>query len=638
MSADGTAENGAGSGAREPDPFAGPGWDRTRSSSPREPSGGPARQRVRVRTTKRRTRQRLFLGLGVFAILVVAAVGYLLVTGLQARTQLEAVRAEVRQLRAQISAGDLSGARSTAGELRGHAAQAHDLTDGPVWAAAASVPYVGDPAETVRTVTTSVDRIADKALPALVEASRQLNPRTLRRADGSIDLAPIERVGPSLDSAAATMTAASHAIDASPASTWLGTVNSARTDLHAQLGKLTSTVVSADVAARALPALFGADGPKSYFVSFQNEAELRGLGGLPGAFAILKADRGKISFTRFESDSALRRVPSGLTFDAGFRNLYGRTGVDAIYDPTSLYVNSDVSPHFPYAAQIWLAQWQHKTGQRLDGALTLDPTAVSYLLGVSGPAKLPDGTSVSAGNVVRLTQQTAYDRFASDNDKRKQFLLDVARAVSTKLVNGKADTTALVRAAAKAVGEHRLLVYSADPAIEAQLQRTTISGIVPTTGGPYVGLSLNNSMTGKLDYYLTASLRWRRIGCGSTREVTATITLTNHARADLPKYVLGSYGQPGRPKNKGDNQQVVDYFATQGALLTSAEVNGKRVGTGLGVVRSHPVFRVPLSLPRGVPQTIVLHLREPGRSGVLVVRPQPMIRPLEVSLNDATCD
>ena len=69
-------------------------------------------------------------------------------------------------------------------------------------------------------------------------------------------------------------------------------------------------------------------------------------------------------------------------------------------DPTTDYRDSNVSPNFPYAAQVWVAQWQAQSGQQLDGAITLDPTALSYLLRVTGPATLPDGTKVTPRNVV----------------------------------------------------------------------------------------------------------------------------------------------------------------------------------------------------------------------------------------------
>ena len=148
-----------------------------------------------------------------------------------------------------------------------------------------------------------------------------------------------------------------------------------------------------------LPPLLGADGPRSYMVTFQNEAELRGTGGLPGAFAILHADNGKLSFERFESDSELCCVQSGLDLGHEFDVLWSG-------GPPALYANSNESPHFPYAARIWTAMWQRKTGQHLDGAITLDPTTLGYLLAVTGPATLA-GRATRHCRQCRLTDPAA---------------------------------------------------------------------------------------------------------------------------------------------------------------------------------------------------------------------------------------
>ena len=153
-------------------------------------------------------------------------------------------------LRSQISAADLDGARATAKSLRGHAHEAHDLTTGPLWAGSAALPWLGDPLDSARSITASVDRVAATALPALVDASDGLDPGKLRRPDGSVDLATISGVAPALDDAAGALSAALHGIDQAPSSTWLGSVDSARKDLLGQLTGLQSTVDSAKVAGR----------------------------------------------------------------------------------------------------------------------------------------------------------------------------------------------------------------------------------------------------------------------------------------------------------------------------------------------------------------------------------------------------
>ncbi|MCW2497740.1 DUF4012 domain-containing protein [Jatrophihabitans sp.] len=611
----------------------GPGW-MTRSSSAdharRADPDATAVRRVRVRkkAPKRRRRRYVFVVLGLAGLLLLAGF-WLLYTGLAAKSQLETVRDEVHKLRAEIDSGNLDAARVTAKMISDHAAEAHDKTSGPIWSGAAALPFFGKPLESVRTLTQAVDSIATDALPSLVDASKSLDPKTLREPDGAVNLAPIAAAAPTLDRAAAVMQRSLDRIDRLPTSTWLGAVNSARSSALKQLNPLTKTIVSADIAADTVPAMLGIDGPKSYMVAFENEAELRGTGGLPGAFAIVKADHGKLSFTRFEPDDTLYNVKSGLDLGSDFDKNYNAA------DVTGDYRDANISPNFPYAARIWLAEWKVTTGQTLDGAMTLDPTALSYLLKVAGPASLPDGSQVTADNVVKLTQQRVYADFtAAQNDQRKQYLLDIAKSVSARLIVAHGDTTSLVKAAGKAAAQHRLLVWSSDPAVEARLSGASISGALSAEPGPSATVAINNAGGSKLDYYLHASTSWRALTCGSTRKVQVTITLTNDAPLGLPKYVLGFTGKPGYPTSPGDNRMVVAYYGTSGGQLTGVTLDGKASSAQSGLELGHPVFTVKLVVPRGGTSKIVLTMTEPG-SGTPTIRTQPMVNPMTATATAA---
>jgi hypothetical protein len=592
------------------------------------------RQVVRVRHRRRvRGRRRGWLLLGAVVVLcLLAAAGWLIYTGLRARSELAAVRSELHSLRAEISAGDLAAAQQTARAVQAHADRAHDLTTGPAWALSAHVPLLGEPVDTARTISAAVAAVCDRALPPLVDASSSLRGSSLRRPDGSFDLARVERLSGALNTAAAVLQGAEGRVSDSSGNTWFGAVNTARADLLSQLSSLSGELHTADIAARTVPPLLGADGPKNYFVSFQNEAELRGLGGLPGAFAILHADHGRLSFSRFANDNALNAVGSGLNFGFNFDQLYSSTP-----HPAGDYRQSTASPHFPYAARIWVAMWQRKTGQRLDGAMTLDPTALSYLLGVVGPAQLQDGSSITAQNVVRLTEQTAYQKFAHNNSARKKFLVDIAQSVSEKLLTSKADLPGLIRAGARAVGEHRLLVWSSDTTVENQLAQTPIGGTVPVTLAPYVGLAIDNAGVNKLDYYLHAALDWNAVTCGSTRRVTVTIRLHNAAPAHLPKYVLGATGRPGFPQQPGTNRTVVQLFATEASKVVDSTVNGQPLLVSTGYEQARPAFSFTLDIPRASTDAIVLHLTEPAVPGNLISRMQPMVHPVQLTTELHSC-
>jgi hypothetical protein len=586
------------------------------------------------RTLQRRRR----IGIAMIVasgVLLLAGV-WLAVTALMARNQLNQARAEVSTLRAEISAGRWTAARATAADFANHGHRAYQLTTGPVWAAVAVLPSGGEPLQTIRGITAGVDALGHDVLPQVVSASERLDPRTLRRPDGSIDLSRITAVGPALGAASAIVDHTTRTISELPAHTWLSSIDAARVDALSQITSLDDALKSADLAARILPTMLGQDGPKRYFLAFQNEAEARGTGGLPGAFAIVEANHGKLRFTRFESDVTLIGTSADVNFGPDYHQLYDGAAT------TTLYVNGNLSPHFPYAAQIWASMWRKYSGQHVDGVITVDPTALSYLLAVTGPATLPDRSQVSAGNVVALTQATAYAKFsgpsATATTQRRAYLLGIASAASKKVLDAHGASQALAQAIGKAADERRLLVWSADPTVQADLAQTVMAGIIPTTTAPYVGLSIVNDGGNKLDYYLDRSLTWHATGCGSPRPVAVTITLTNNAPASgLSDYVTHRSDIHSYPVKPGDNRLEVSYLATQGALMEALTVAGKPGTASIGAEHLHPVYTVDLELPRGTSRTIVLHLSEPVGVGTPIVLRQPLVRPLHVTLADAAC-
>lgn len=616
------------------DPFTGPAWEGAgRLVTASDPSS-PVRVKV-SRRRKRLLRRRRRIGWVLIGLggLVVLAAAWLVVTGLMARSQLDAMRGEVHTLRAQIAAGDLRAAARTATTVGKHADQAHSLTTGPVWALAAALPG-GGPLHSVRVITASADRLGHEALPQLVQAARSLEPATLRRPDGSIDLTPLAAAAPGLHRADTVVRTAVSAIAALPAHTWLPALDAARADVLTQLQGLAHTVHAADLTARLVPPLLGVDGEHTYLMVFQNEAEARGTGGLPGAFALVTTDRGKIRFARFGSDAALNGVAATVSLGAAYNAEYAGAAT------TTQFGNANLSPNFPYAAQIWASMWKNHTGQPVDGVIAVDPTVLSYLLDATGPATLADGTVVSGSDVVELTQSTLYAKYPklAQTAQRREYLLRIAEAASKKIVSQRGDASALVKALGKAASERRLLVWSANPSLQRLLGPSAVGGQIPETSTPYAGLSIVNDGGNKLDYYLHRSLSWTSSGCGATRSVTATIKLTNDApAAGLSPYVTHRSDRHSYPVRPGDNRLEVGYFATAGGQLTSVTVNGHAATTRSNTARGHPVYTIDLELPRGTTRTIELHLNEPRTPGPVQMLRQPLIHPLQVSVTEPSC-
>ncbi|HYO17886.1 MAG TPA: hypothetical protein VES02_04370, partial [Dermatophilaceae bacterium] len=221
-------------------------------------------EQSQISASDRRWRRRRRVGIAMIAAsgLLLLAGLWLAVTALMARSQLNQVRADAHTLGAKISASNWPAARATAADLATHAHRANQLTSGPVWALAAALPSGGEPLKTIRGITAGADAIGRDALPQLVSASERLNPRTLRRPDGSIDLSRVAAVAPALGSASSAVAQATRDISGLPAHTWLSSIDASYADALSQVSALDHALRSANLAAQILPEMLGQDGPK----------------------------------------------------------------------------------------------------------------------------------------------------------------------------------------------------------------------------------------------------------------------------------------------------------------------------------------------------------------------------------------
>jgi hypothetical protein len=559
---------------------------------------------------------------------------WIVVTGLVARSQAEQLESQIAKVRILVSQGRVAEARAAAGSIPSMAARAHRLTTGPAWWVAAHIPYVGEPLDVMRDVFAAADRFGS-TIPDFVRVSSLLEPTSLRANGSTIRIAPIVEARPGLLSIKAKLDGA-YAQVGHLSGTWLSLVNSRKDQFADELERVRGYVDAAVRASDVLPTMLGQARPQRYFIALQTEAELRGTGGLPGAFTIATAYHGRIHFEQFYSDTKMlpnathRLIKTGLDFGSDYDKAYGPSG------PTDSYLDSNVSPNFPYAAQIWAAMWRKVSGEQVDGVLAIDPTAIAYFLDVMRPITV-SGQLVTGANVVDLTERQQYALFP-DDAQRKDFEVGVLHAVARELTSGIGNPVALLHATGLSGSQRRLLVWSRDPHVQRVLVDGDFAGAIPRTDQPFSALILNNAASGKLDYYLGRSVQYQRTGCGSSRDVLVTITLVNGAPASgLPAYVTTRLDDHAKQAKPGDNRELLDYYATDGAQLQSITIDGKQSTAGVLQIDGHTVFRLDLELPQGSTKTIVLHLSEPAGHGSPLIWQQPGATPLQLNQSVQKC-
>ena len=560
---------------------------------------------------------------------------WIVVTALMARSNLLAARSEADQAKAALIHGDVAKARALAAQLRKRADTAHARTTGPAWAVAASIPWAGEPLASVREVADGIDVLAQRALTPAMNAGISLNPDKVVLGHGHLDLTRITQSAAPLDQASKVVSAVAHKLSTGHANTWLGAVDSNRITVVDSVTKLQHTLSQGVLAARLLPPMLGADGPRHYFVGFENTAEARGLGGLPGSYGILTANHGRVHFTKFGADTDLGGAVADVPFGREWRGRYVGT-----YEVDRQFVNTTASPHFPYVAQLWLSMWEHKTGKHLDGAVATDPTALGYLLGATGPVTLSDGQQLTKDNAVQVLENGVYAKFPQLTTQaitaRKNYLVDAAKTIAGHVTDhADANPTSLVDALKQAVGEHRLVAFSDRSGEESQLDASSLAGRLSDTRQPFAGLVINNSAGSKLDYYLDRSITYERSTCAGTT-ATVTVKLTNAAPDHgLPPYVSTTIGLGRGPD--GLNQDQVSLYLTHGADLSGVTVDGKRQFMQTDQERGHPIISFNVRLEPGQSKTLVYKVEEPAATGPVVVPVQPLVRPMHVDVRSPSC-
>ncbi len=372
---------------------------------------------------------------------------------------------------------------------------------------------------------------------------------------------------------------------------------------------------------------FGQD--KKYLLVFQNTAEARGTGGIIGAYAILNLHRGSVTVERKGSNQDLHSLTK-LPIDLGkeFYNLYGNA--------PAIWQNSNESPHFPDAAAIWLKLWQLQSGQNLDGVITVDPEAISYVLSIIGDVKLPSGEIISASNVVEKTLSTLYARFASDNNQRKEYLVEIMSLVLKKLSEASnLEKLKVGNALLKPYAQNRLLLYSTDSNLESKIAKTQFGGVLSNSNNNEYRVVVLNTSGNKMDYYLDKKISLRSKTCSKDRTTELVVTLTNtyDGIKPLPNYVWGRLDL-NKPNGLGGSYgfNVFIYGPTKATIVSldiAHQVDGLLDTTQ---ERQRPLAIVKLDLAPRRSETISATFV--GGVGKLSFHQQPSVRPVGLNLQD----
>ncbi|WP_432837658.1 DUF4012 domain-containing protein [Dactylosporangium sp. CA-092794] len=517
----------------------------------------------------------------------------------QVRDDLQDAARLLQRFQQELVRGDPGAAAATLAAIQRLTRSAAGAAGDPAVRLAARLPGPGRDLRAARVVAVTVDDVARRVLPVLLRLAEQGN--GLR--GGSLDLGRVRSMAGPVAAAAGALEPIRRRIEAVPDDGLSPRVAAAVAELRGQLGRAAAALDAVRRATALVPAMLGDGGERTYLVLFQNPAEVRATGGMPGAYAVVAAGAGRLRLVAQGTASAGLRAFDApvLPVDPQTRALYG----DAV---ASHPANITMVPNFPAAAAVAREMYRLRSGVTVDGVLATDPVTLSYLLAATGPVAVPDGPALDASSAVRVLLADTYARFATQ-PQQDAYFARAARAAFEALTTRAVDGRALLSGLARAAGEHRVLLWSAHPEEQALIAGSAVEGALPERDAadrPTVGVFLNDGGGAKLDYYLAPSLELAAPGC--RRELTATLTLGSTAPASgLPAGVLTYQGIT----DPYTARTFVSVYAPTGWGVLDAQLDGAPVSIASGTDRGRMVALTTLDVRPGQRRTLRVRLSAP---------------------------
>jgi hypothetical protein len=507
------------------------------------------------------------------ALVMIGSALWIGIRGLIARDALLGAVPLVEQARTSILAGDTEAAKADLSEIQQRAGDAAGLTGDPIWRVAEVIPLAGPNLTAFREAAQVIDGVARDALPPLAELADGLDLAAFVPSGGVLDTGPMEDAVPLLSSASEAMTAARESALAIRTDNTIPQIGEAVDQLVRLVDDTSGLVQGVSGAAEILPAMLGQGGPRDYLLLVLNNAELRAAGGIPGALDVIHADGGRISLGQQTTAASFGARAEPLPISDTERILFG--------DNLGLYMqNVTTTPDFARTAELATARWSERFGGAVDGVLSVDPVALSYILSATGPVDVGDGVVLDSDNVVQALLSDAYVRYPDPADQ-DAFFARAASAVFDRIAAGDIEPKAFIDALVRAGEERRILVWSAHDDEQAVIARGRIGGLAPEGAEDELGIGvyLHDSTESKMDWYLRSSIDVGTVECRNDDrpyyevQVTLESTAPMNAAEALPDYVTGARSGLGLLKGQ-IRTGVFAYFPT-GSVIYEAAIDGR---------------------------------------------------------------
>jgi hypothetical protein len=394
------------------------------------------------------------------------------------------------------------------------------------------LPVVGRQVRSVRALTEGASTVVNVGVRAMEQSSKELD---VTATSGPQRVALLGRLG----QIGATAADSLQDVGLGPGEALIGPLRTARERFARQLHKAQRAMRDVRDASEGIGVM--AQGPSKYLLLAANNAEMRTGSGMLLSAGILSVDDGNFSLGEMTSVNDLMLPPGAVPLSGDYADRWGWLG------PTEEWRYLAMSPQFDVTGALAAQMWKAKTGEDVDGVVTLDPLALKALVKVSGPVEV-GGKRIDADNIVQEILLQQYVDYAAENPnpeddlpvnaQRRERNGEIARAIVDQLDKVGWHLPDLVDDLRSAARGRHVMFWSSKPEEQRAWRAAGVSGMLPRDA---LMVSVDNRAGNKLDQFLPvqADVTHRPVDGGT--EVEVRITVANMAPEGLPRYVQGPY-------------------------------------------------------------------------------------------------
>ncbi|WP_370328363.1 DUF4012 domain-containing protein [Euzebya sp.] len=576
---------------------------------PRAARRAARRAEAREDEAPRRAGPRLGRGPRIALAVLAAAIVVLAVWGVLAWLQLTSVRDDLTAARDELAGvftaideGELSEAARRLRVAQDTFASVESRVSSPLVLPARWVPGLGDDLDAVERVAAA----AESVTAAGVQVTDAVDvdgggSGALTPVDGRVPVDAIADLGRTLVDARERIAAALDDVAAIAPEGLHPSIVDARDTFVREVADAADQIATAIDLTDVIPAMFGADGPRRYVVAAANPTESRGSGGFLGAYTVMQAVEGELSFGEVVITEDLPTIPAGrLPWpDESLEERYGRDG------GSGFFLNLNMTPDFPSAATAIEAYHEAQFDEPVDGVILVDPFAFRSLLELSGPVELGSYGTLTADDVVEFVTHDAYVT-VTDPDERKRLIGQVATAaLQGFLASPDSPPADLVGALGEMIGRESIRVHSAHPEEQEVLAALdVVAELGDAAAGDLLAVFLNSGVNYKVEYWLERHLRYEvALGPDGTAASILSAGFTNTApTSGEPPYMIG-FGPENTPFEFGEALSLVSVYCAPGCAIHERPDDGARdleteAGTELGFGVSSTWMQLPAGQSR----------------------------------------